>query len=202
METAEMAGNYDRIAGHWASGDFNAENGMAMHRRALGFLKARGAAMDLGCGASGRILGLMVKEGFEGVEGLDFSAEMVRLARERSPGVEIHQADVCEWVFSRKYDFISGWDGIWHVPLEKQEALLEKICGALTPGGVFIFTTGGVDEPGDGTNPFLGVPLYHAALGIPRTLEVVARSGCVVRHLEYDQYPELHLVLVVQKACE
>ncbi len=179
--------------------DFNLKNGMEQHRRALAFLKGRGAAIDLGCGSSGRILRLMSEEGFASVEGLDFSEGMVRLAREKSPGAEIHLADVCEWEFPRKYDFISGWDGIWHVPLEKQEALLEKICGALVPGGVFIFTTGGLDEPGDATNPFLDIPLYHAALGIPKTLEAVARSGCIVRHLEYDQYPEMHLYLVVQK---
>ncbi len=44
------------------------------------------------------------------------------------------------------------------------------------------------------------MPLYHAALRIPKTLEAIARGGCVVRHLEFDQYPEMHLVLVVQKA--
>ncbi len=199
MDTAETAGNYDKLAGHWAGDDFNIENGIAQHRVALRFLDRRGAAMDLGCGSSGRIIGLMAGEGFRSVEGLDFSGEMVRLARKKSPGVEIHHADVCDWNFSRDYDFISGWDGIWHVPLGKQEALLEKICGALAPGGVFIFTTGGLDEPGEVTNPFLDVPLYHAALGIPKTLEVVARSGCVVRHMEYDQYPEPHVYLVVRK---
>jgi|TARA_B110000037_G_scaffold139712_3_gene158022 SAM-dependent methyltransferase len=199
MEAEEMAGNYDKIAGHWAGEKFNIVNGMEQHRRALKFLKGRGAAIDLGCGSSGRFIGLMAGEGFESVEGLDFSEEMVKLAREKSPGVEIHYADVCEWEFSRKYDFISGWDGIWHVPLVKQEPLLEKICGALAPGGVSIFTTGGLAESGDVTNPFLGVPLYTAALGIPKILEVVARSGCIVRHLEYDQYPEIQLVLVVQK---
>lgn len=193
--------NYDRLAGHWAGGGFNHENGMNQHRRALTFLKARGAAIDLCCGSSGRILGLMGKEGFASVEGLDFSKEMVRLARLENPDAEIHHADVCEWVFTRKYDFISGWDGIWHVPLAKQEALLEKICASLAPGGVFVFTTGGVDEPGEGSSPFKGVPLYHAALGIPKTLETVSRCGCVARHLEYDQYPELHLYLVVQKSA-
>jgi len=31
-------------------------------------------------------------------------------------------------------------------------------------------------------------------------LEVIARAGCVCRHLEYDQHPEPHLYLIVQKA--
>ena len=198
MDADQMADNYDKLAAHWASGNFNVRNGIDQHLRALAFAKKRGAAIDLGCGSSGRISRLMLDAGFNSVEGLDSSAEMVRLARLQSPGMEVHHADVCEWDFTEEYDFISGWDGIWHVPLSKQEDLLEKICGALAPGGVFIFTTGGVDEPDEATNPFLDVPLYHAALGIPKTLETIARTGCVVRHLEYDQYPELHLYLVVQ----
>jgi len=199
MDTEEMAENYDRLAAYWAGEEFSISNGMEQHRLALRVLKGRGAAIDLGCGSSGRIIALMSGEGFGSVEGLDFSEEMVRLARGKSPGVTIHHADVREWEFARKYDFISGWDGIWHVPLGKQDAFLEKICGALAPGGVFIFTTGGVDGPGEVTTPCHGVPLYHAAPGIPKTLETVARSGCLVRHLEYEQYPELHLVLVVQR---
>lgn len=50
-----------------------------------------------------------------------------------------------------------------------------------------------------GMRAWASLPPGRAARGIPKTLEVVARSGCLARHLEYDQYPELHLVLVVQK---
>jgi len=42
--------------------------------------------------------------------------------------------------------------------------------------------------------------LYHAALGVPETLQVLSDSGCVCRHLEYDQHPELHVYIVAQKA--
>ena len=49
-------------------------------------------------------------------------------------------------------------------------------------------------------NPFLGHPLYHAVLGIPKTLEVISQAGCICRHLEYDQHPEPHLYLIVQKS--
>ncbi|WP_411826254.1 class I SAM-dependent methyltransferase [Luteolibacter sp. AS25] len=199
MTNEEMAGNYDQLAEHWAGEKFNRENGLEQHLRALQFLEKRGTAIDVGCGSSGRFVQLLIEEGFGSVEGLDFSKEMLRLAMERHPEVVFHHAEVCEWEFPRKYDFITAWDGVWHVELGRQEAMLEKLCEALDEDGVLIFTTGGLDEPGEATNPFLGVDLYHAALGIPKTLEVVARCGCIVRHLEYDQYPEKHLYLVVQK---
>ncbi len=85
--------------------------------------------------------------------------------------------------------------------MECQEAVLAKLCRGLTDGGVLIFTSGGVDAPGEVCNPFHGQPLYHAAPGIPRLLEVVAGHSCVCRHLEYDQHPEMHLYLIVQKTA-
>jgi RimJ/RimL family protein N-acetyltransferase len=41
--------------------------------------------------------------------------------------------------------------------------------------------------------------MYHATLGIPKTLQVLAEAGCVCRHLEYDQHPEAHVYVIAQK---
>ncbi|RYD39897.1 MAG: class I SAM-dependent methyltransferase, partial [Verrucomicrobiaceae bacterium] len=167
MEPEKTAASYDQLAAHWAGADFNRANGIAQHVRAMRFArKDGGLAIDVGCGSSGRIIEFLIEHGFS-VEGVDISTEMLALARERHPGVQFHQADVSVWEFPGKYDFISAWDSIWHVPLDRHEAVLEKLCAALTPGGVMIFTTGAVDAPDEVTNPCLGQPLYHAALGIP-----------------------------------
>lgn len=198
MTPKETARSYDQIADHWDSDQFNRENGLSQHKRALQFLKERGSAIDIGCGSSGRIIDLLLEEGFE-VEGLDISAEMLRLARMRRPNLTYHQADICEWSFEHRYNFISAWDSIWHVPLRDQASVLEKLCHALDDGGVLIFTSGGLDTPGDVTNPFLSQPLYHAALGIPKLLEILSENQCVCRHLEYDQFPEPHIYLIAQR---
>jgi hypothetical protein len=42
--------------------------------------------------------------------------------------------------------------------------------------------------------------MYHATLGIPKTLQVLAEASCVCRHLEYDQYPEDHVYVIAQRA--
>jgi RimJ/RimL family protein N-acetyltransferase len=42
--------------------------------------------------------------------------------------------------------------------------------------------------------------MYHATLGIPKTLQVLAEAGCVCRHLEYDQHPEAHVYLIAQNS--
>lgn len=199
MTPQQTAASYDVLAEHWGNDPELRANGMAQHQRALRFVPRKGRAIDIGCGSSGRIIEVMLAEGFA-VEGLDISPEMVRLAQARHPGVTFHLADICTWVFPQKYDFISAWDSIWHAPLAEHEAILRKLCDALTPGGVLIFTSGGVDDPGEVTNPCQGQPLYHATLGIPKLLEIISGQGCICRHLEYDQHPELHVYLVVQRA--
>lgn len=206
MTSRQTAETYDKIASFWSGEEFCRANGIAQHRRALQFVagakegRAR-QALDVGCGSSGRLVELLLGEGFE-VEGLDVSAEMVRLARVRHPGVRFHLADICTWELPQRYDFISAWDSIWHAPLAEHEGILNKLCGGLKPGGVLIFTCGGLDGPGERVNDLMGEPVYHATLGLPRLLEIVAGAGCVCRHLEYDQHPELHVYFIVQKSGE
>lgn len=198
MTPQRTARTYDKIAAHWDCPELDARYGIAQHERALKFAARTGHALDVGCGSSGRIIALLERRGFL-VEGLDISAEMLRRARMHHPSVPFHHADICEWVFPRRYDFISAWDSIWHVPLVRQPDVLRKIGAGLRPGGVFIFTTGGIDAPGEATNPCFGEPLYHAAPGIPAVLHALDEAGCSCRHLEYDQHPENHVYIVAQR---
>jgi hypothetical protein len=43
------------------------------------------------------------------------------------------------------------------------------------------------------------VPMYHATLGTPQILAAIQESGSVLRHLEFDQWPEMHLCVIVQR---
>jgi SAM-dependent methyltransferase len=199
MDPRQTAANYDNLASHWAREGFIRENGIAQHERAIRFSRGSGHAIDVGCGSSGRFIELLLSRGFA-VEGLDLSTEMLALAKKKHPQVVFHHADICTWIAPRKYDLISAWDSIWHVPLDRHAAVLEKLCAALNPGGIMIFTTGAVDNPGEVTNPCEGQPLYHAALGVPTLLRLIDTFGCVCRHLEADQFPETHLYLIVQKS--
>jgi hypothetical protein len=127
---------------------------------------------------------------------------MIALARERHPEARLDHADICLWELPRSYDLIVAWDSVWHVPLGQQEAVLTKLCRGLSPGGALVFTTGGTDGPSEKQNSCMGPPMYHATLGIPRTLQVLAEAGCVCRHLEYDQHPEDHVYLITQRLEE
>ncbi|HEX8372496.1 MAG TPA: class I SAM-dependent methyltransferase [Chthoniobacterales bacterium] len=197
MKPSEIAASYDSIAQRWLEPHLD-PNGISQHERALGFRSGGGRALDVGSGCSGRFIRLLEQHGYE-VEGLDLSAEMIALARARNPQTTFHHADICEWIPAQAYDFITAWDSIWHVPLDRSEGVLRKLCGALSVGGVFIWTTGGVDAPEEKRDSAMGVPMYYNALGIPKTLAILADAGCVCRHLEYDQWPESHVYLIAQK---
>ena len=199
MTPSEIAKSYDQLAEQWNSDEFPRYNGIEQHKRAIAFLKEKRHALDIGCGSSGRIIDLLISDGFD-VEGLDISSRMIELAKQRHPNVTFHHADICEWEFPRKYDFISAWDSIWHLPLAHQEPVLKKILHGLTSGGVCIFTTGGLDAPSEKVDSAMGPQMYYSVLGIPNLLKLISEAGCICRHLEYDQYPELHLYVIAQRA--
>ena len=116
MNPIEVARSYDQLADQWNSDSYPRDYGIRQHERAIAFLKEKRTALDIGCGSSGRIIDLLMRHGFD-VEGLDLSQRMIELAKKRHPSVTFHHVDICEWDCLRKYDLISAWDSIWHVPL-------------------------------------------------------------------------------------
>jgi len=199
MKPTDIGKVYNQITHLWESDKFNRNNGIEQHKRAISFVKNRGKALDVGCGCTGRFIDLLLREGFD-VEGVDVSEEMVRLAQKRHPGISFHLQDICEWDIREKYDFITAWDSIWHIPLGQQDKVLTKLIASLNENGVLIFSCGGTDAEGEHRDSFMGPEIYYSSLGINGFLELIIKSGGICRHLEYDQYPELHTYFIVQKA--
>lgn len=199
MNPKDVGKAYDQITHLWERAGFNRDNGMSAHQRAIAFVKHRGKALDVGCGCTGRFIDLLQNEGFS-PEGVDVSAQMIRLARKRHPDVCFHHQDICEWPIQDQYDFITAWDSLWHLPLEQQEIVLTKLVSSLNSGGVLIFSFGGTEEEGEHTDDTMGPQVYYSTLGTNGFLKLLMGLGCICRHLEYDQYPELHTYLIAQKA--
>jgi 2-polyprenyl-3-methyl-5-hydroxy-6-metoxy-1,4-benzoquinol methylase len=198
MDPSATGRSYDQLAHSWQQNTPDTY-GIAQLERAISFTKNRGPALDIGCGSHGRMIDLLLKHGFA-PEGIDVSTEMIALARQRHPHITFHEIDISQWNFSRKYDLIIAWDSIWHLPLAQQEPVLQKICAVLNPGGIYFFTPIGFDTPTETTaQSCWGIDLPYSTPGIARLLELLAQHRCVCRHLEYDQYPGQHLVIIAQK---
>ncbi|QKV55522.1 class I SAM-dependent DNA methyltransferase [Comamonas antarctica] len=201
QQHAAIASAYDQLADRWRDGTFNPDDGVEQFRRALRFLgEGEGWALNVGCGCNTRFNALLRARELR-LEGVDISQRMIAMARRADPAVLLQHADVCAWRAQRGYRFIAAWDSIWHVDLGQQRALMLKLMQALEPGGVFLFTAGGLDAEGSHVDSSMGVEVSYSTLGVPGLLAVVKQAGCVCRHLEFDQYPLKHLVVIVQRSA-
>jgi SAM-dependent methyltransferase len=68
------------------------------------FVPGASSLLDVGCG-TGRHLAHL-RERFR-VEGLDASAEMLAIARERCPGVPMHQGSLVDFAVGRRFDVVT-----------------------------------------------------------------------------------------------
>ncbi|MCW8128575.1 class I SAM-dependent methyltransferase [Microbulbifer halophilus] len=198
MNPEETGKAYDQITHLWDRKAFNRKDGIDQHKRAIAFSENKGKALDVGCGCTGRFIDLLQSEGFS-PEGIDISERMIHLSKACHPEVTFHHQDICEWEIQGEYDFITAWDSIWHVPLDQQERVLQKLISSLNPGGVLIFSFGGTYKQDEHKNDHMGPELYYSTLGTNGFVKLLIGLGCILRHLEYDQYPELHTYLIVQK---
>lgn len=198
MNPNDTAVRYDQIAKWWQTQHKNSSYGIAQLERAIKFTSGRNSAIDIGCGSAGRFIRVFCQHGFQ-AEGLDISTEMINLAKQLHPEVTFYREDICHWVPPKLYSVISAWDSTFHLPLNMQEPVTRKLCDALEPGGVLIFTCGGGHTSGEISGAFQGQNFDYSTLGVDAFLRILTEHNCTCRHLEYDQYPEKHVYIVAQK---
>ena len=123
----------------------------------LGYALAAGltpaTALDLACG-TGAITAELIKRGLT-VTGLDGSAEMLSVARQRLPGVELVQADLRDFQLDRRFDLITCvFDSLNNLTEAADLGhALTQAAQHLNPGGLLAFdvnTRAGVRDLWDG----------------------------------------------------
>jgi SAM-dependent methyltransferase len=106
----------------------------------LPFLQGKGKVLDLGCGR-GEALELLTQHGIP-AEGVDASARMVELCRER--GLAAEEGDLLEKLAAVPPGSLGGvvsFHVIEHLPPEVVDRLVRLASRALSPGGVLILET-------------------------------------------------------------
>jgi len=152
-------------------------------RVAVGRVEAEASGkpiLDLGVGG-GRTIPLLRKIS-EDYTGLDYTPEMVEVAKKRFPGVRVVHGDARDLgafpsgsFFLVNFSF-NGIDAVDHGDRQK---VLAEVHRVLQPGGIFLFSTHNQDGPGRG-EPFK-VPLVRFSwnplrLGV-RVLRSAASAG-------------------------
>lgn len=198
MKPAQTAAHYDQLAGWWQTEHQASSYGIAALERAIQFTAMRNVALDVGCGSSGRFINQFMAHGFQ-AEGIDISAEMISFAQRLHPAITFYTADICTWLPPKAYSLITAWDSTFHLPLIMHEPVLKKLCAALEPNGVLLFTCGGGHTIDAITDSFEGQDFAYSTIGVNAFLQLLHEQGCTCRHLEYDQHPENHVYIIAQK---
>ncbi|WP_180043394.1 bifunctional 2-polyprenyl-6-hydroxyphenol methylase/3-demethylubiquinol 3-O-methyltransferase UbiG [Acinetobacter sp. YH16039] len=115
----------------------------------LRYLPEQASILDLGCG-SGRDTLAFKKKGYQ-VEAIDYSAELVKKARELT-NIEVRQQSFYDLAENNKYDGIWACASLLHCERDRLAEVLWLILKALKPNGVcyMSFKYGNTDREKEG----------------------------------------------------
>jgi SAM-dependent methyltransferase len=157
----------------------------------LALLPDRPDVLELGSGAG--VLSTRLLAERANLVGVDISAEQVRRARERVPGVRFLHADFIELdLESASFDAVVSFYVFNHVPREALGPLLGRIAAWLRPGGYLLASFGASDLP-DWYGEWLdGVETFFSGYEPDVTLRLVRESGLTIvrEELETTVEPE------------
>lgn len=170
--------------------EFDAARGRALIERAwldafLADIPAGGHILDLGCGAGEPMAAYLLAQGYR-VTGVDASAPLLALARQRFPQARWVQADMRELDLGECFDGILAWDSLFHLDRTAQANCIETIGRHAAPSAALMFNSGG--DRGESVGTMFGEPLFHASLSPAdyRAL-LAAQAFHVLRHVAQDQ---------------
>lgn len=107
-------------------------------RYILKYLAQSGKTIEAGCGL-GRFVKYLSDRGYD-IEGLELSAETIRIVREKAPHLKLVQADVCSMPYQTdSIDGIISLGVVEHFPLGPSEPLKE-MHRVLKPRGIAVIT--------------------------------------------------------------
>jgi SAM-dependent methyltransferase len=129
------------------------------------------ALLDVACG-TGKHLELL-REQYK-VEGVDVDPDMVRIAKERLPGVPIHEGDMVDLDLGKQFDAVTClFSSIGYVgSAEKLDRAVASMSRHIAPGGVLLvepWVTPDNFEPGRPSATFVDEPdLKIARMDVPK----------------------------------
>lgn len=163
MNKKDVIAFFDRLAPMWDADMVRHEDVIAA---ILDGAKIREGVrvLDVACG-TGVLIPDYLRRGVKSVTGVDISAEMIRIAKEKFPQENVHFlcADVEELEVGEQYDCIMVYNAFPHFP--EPERLIRALCGHLAPGGTLTIAHGmsraQIDDHHRGTASKVSCGLMH-----------------------------------------
>jgi ubiquinone/menaquinone biosynthesis C-methylase UbiE len=172
---AIVADGYDRIADDYLGRFGKSSVRDAKLAELLKKLPARAIVLDLGCGAGEPAAREFVAHGSE-VTGVDASLGQIMRARRNVPEANFVHADMTSIQLpSQRFDAVSAFYSITHVPRNEHEALIRRIATWLRPNGLFVASFG--SSEGDWLGEWLGIPMFFSHLDPDETKRLINDAG-------------------------
>ena len=136
-----------------------------------GLLPMNARVADLGCGAGVPVVKFLVESGFD-VVGIDFSENMLRLARRNVPEAEFIKKDMTKLDFpANSFDGLTAFYSIIHVPREKHSSLFDSFHRILKPGSIMLVCMG--PDEWEATDEYLGTTMFWSHYSPEKSLQLV-----------------------------
>jgi SAM-dependent methyltransferase len=179
--------HYERHAREWDA-DRNLHvgpwNDKPWHDRFIAALPRAASVLDLGCGSGSPVGKYMVERGLK-VTGLDSSATLISLCRQRLPDHEWRVADMRSLNLRRQFDGVLAWDSFFHLTPDDQRRMFNVFARHAARSAVLMFNSG--PAHGEGVGEYRGDPVYHASLSLDEYRSLLGSIGFgIVAHAVED----------------
>jgi len=190
---------YERIADWFATARCAGDPPMEQTylAAALAGLPPAAAVLDLGCGTGEPLAGYCIRAGHP-VVGIDGSARMISLCRERFPDMTWIVGDMRRLALGRAFGAILAWDSFFHLAYDEQRAMFAVFAAHAAPGGLLLFTSG--PGHGEAIGVMNGVAFAHYSLVAAEYRALLTDNGfAVLRHTIEDPGCGGHTVWLARK---
>lgn len=165
--------------------------------RFLSFIPDDGQVLDLGCGSGDPIARYIISLGYQLI-GVDASAAMLHLAREKFPDSDWRKMDMRYLDLPDRFHGIVGWDSFFHLTRAEQRSVLPKLAAHLASSGVLMLTVG--PDEGEVAGQVGNDAVYHASLSIEEYTAILESHGLKVVDFQSEDPDCGHrTVLLAQK---
>jgi ubiquinone/menaquinone biosynthesis C-methylase UbiE len=159
--------------------EYNAGRRMYDNRKELeefvSLLPESARILDAGCGAGVPVSEFLITSGFD-VTGIDFSGNMIKLARKNVPEGEFTKMDMTQLGFyDNSFDGLTAFYSIIHVPRQKHISLFRSFHRILKPDGVMLICMG--PDEWEATGVYCGTEMFWSHYSPEKSLRLVNDAG-------------------------
>ena len=149
--------------------------------------EAGSAILDLGCG-TGRPIGEYILERGFLLTGIDQSARMLELARQRLPRGQWLEATLEDYVPHGRYGAAVAWDSLFHIPRAHHMSIFQRVRKVLALGSRFALTVGG-SEHAAFTDTMFGQRFFYDSHPPDQAIALLDEAGFEIEHSEFLSLP-------------